>query len=999
MLLIGLISATALATSSIAFAQTIEDENRLAAGYYSREQWEEAAAAFERLIARYPNTTEASEAHFFVGEAYMQQSKFQPAYTAFQIFLQRHPDHLFAPRATFRMGEAAYQIGNLAQGIRLLEIYIKQNPTDKLNEFALPYLGLMRLQRSEPQLAIRAFETGLKTYPQGQLANKSRFGMAQAFQLLGANADAKRFYQFIADQSANPLQTEAQLQLALIHLNESEFETAEQLLREVLPKCSTAPAICEATYWLARIHADRGDFGTAFSLLKTVVGKAAPNHLSSAIYFDGAIAATKVNETKSAKKWLTQLLEQFPNSQLADKAAHLRIQLAREDEIQTLVQQFLNDYPNSPLRSSVRETSARAMLNKQQFAKSIEAFDQLLAEDKHLDATLAGRERANWQYLKSLGQMGLGQFVAAEETLSHLDGIEVSNELKPLSQLALATARFGQQKFQHAIPNYREYLNHESNTLTLASSDQLKSNPAEKLRARTELTVCLAESGLWQEVDIAFKDLTDHHATADVTANTLQYLANKAARSQQNARAIKWFEQLISNSKQAETKVTALSRLGWLKYETGDTRGAQAAFNQLISEFPDHELTAAAAMAQAKFSDDNQQHVEAAKLYGLVLRRFPESESATIARLRRAHALQKTGDINDLVEAKTLLQEYLALPGDIPSKDEALYQLGWVNFDLKANTQGLKNFQQLLTEYPTSKYCPDAAFRLAQDAIQRDDLLRGAELLKPLISSNAIAATSVPAPIALRALYLTGEIAAKQNRWEVVTQSMEQFLTQSDDAKLNLKARYWLAESNYRQQKFSDASEQFRELKNEHANLERPLQPWIFLRLAQSLGKQNEWSEALQVAETGKAQFADFAADYEFDFVRGRGLEDAGRLSDARTAYQLVLKSKRGGATETAAIAQWRIGETFFHQEKYAEAIQAYYSVDSLFSFEKWRGAAMLQAGKCQEHLNNWKHAEKLYSRLVAELPSCEHAAAAKQRLERVQSLAKLERDKQTGTR
>ena len=50
-------------------------------------------------------------------------------------------------------------------------------------------------------------------------------------------------------------------------------------------------------------------------------------------------------------------------------------------------------------------------------------------------------------------------------------------------------------------------------------------------------------------------------------------------------------------------------------------------------------------------------------------------------------------------------------------------------------------------------------------------------------------------------------------------------------------------------------------------------------------------------------------------------------------------------------MAQWMIGESFFHQEKYAEALAEYLRVDDRYPFPRWQAAALLQAGKCHERL------------------------------------------------
>jgi TolA-binding protein len=154
------------------------------------------------------------------------------------------------------------------------------------------------------------------------------------------------------------------------------------------------------------------------------------------------------------------------------------------------------------------------------------------------------------------------------------------------------------------------------------------------------------------------------------------------------------------------------------------------------------------------------------------------------------------------------------------------------------------------------------------------------------------------------------------------------------------------------------------------------------------VAKSESWQDAAALAKIAIAEFPSFSMVHEYQFYMARGKEDAGQLNDAIEGYQQVVDSPKGGSTETAAIAQWRIGEIRFHQDDYVAAIQAYHRVDSIFGYPKWRSAALLQAGKCQEHLKNWKHAEKLYRQLIKTFPDNDLATDAQARLTRLQSVA-----------
>jgi TolA-binding protein len=85
-------------------------------------------------------------------------------------------------------------------------------------------------------------------------------------------------------------------------------------------------------------------------------------------------------------------------------------------------------------------------------------------------------------------------------------------------------------------------------------------------------------------------------------------------------------------------------------------------------------------------------------------------------------------------------------------------------------------------------------------------------------------------------------------------------------------------------------------------------------------------------------------------------------MSAARMVYGHVLENDWAAGTETAAMAQWMIGESYFHQRNYELARVAYERVMERHHFPEWQARAALQAGKCAELGNHWEAAAKYYA-------------------------------------
>ena len=158
----------------------------------------------------------------------------------------------------------------------------------------------------------------------------------------------------------------------------------------------------------------------------------------------------------------------------------------------------------------------------------------------------------------------------------------------------------------------------------------------------------------------------------------------------------------------------------------------------------------------------------------------------------------------------------------------------------------------------------------------------------------------------------------------------------------------------------------------------------IPLRRAQILAEQQKWEDAYELASGIEERFPDFGKKYEADYVLGLCRSKQGKPTEALQHYERVIRSPEGGRTETAAKAQWMIGEAYAAQCEFEQALKAYYRVESLYNYPQWQAAALVQAGKCHELQGDDKNAALVWHQVISRFAKTPYAAEAAQRLERL---------------
>lgn len=104
------------------------------------------------------------------------------------------------------------------------------------------------------------------------------------------------------------------------------------------------------------------------------------------------------------------------------------------------------------------------------------------------------------------------------------------------------------------------------------------------------------------------------------------------------------------------------------------------------------------------------------------------------------------------------------------------------------------------------------------------------------------------------------------------------------------------------------------------------------------------------------------------------------RMIEARDSLERVVRGT-GVTDEVKARAQWLLGETYFLQRQFVEAINHYRLVEPLDESGTWTASALLQAGRSFEQLGRQREAAVCYTGLMTRFSDSPHLQVAQTRL------------------
>jgi len=988
-------------------ADEASDRYAVAAGHYAQSRWQLAVDEFRRFLDEHPNHAKANEATFFLAEALLQSGRTSEAEAFFRQYLGREPKGKYLRPALFRAGEAAYLGGKHDLARADLRRFRSEFPDDKLNAYVLPYLGDIALGQADVIAAARCFRDGLTQYPQGPMQDDCRFGLARALEQENQNEEAARLYMAVAAKTGNPLADDAQFHLGALQYAGGDFADAIETFVTLETNFPESPWLAkaklgrgwalrnldrpeeakplfeslvddptigvEARYWLGLTQKKQQDFDAAAETLLATIEAAGPDHpLASDIRYHTGDALLRLGQIEAAAEQFDQVIaSSAADSTWIDDALLGKVQAALELKDHAAVDQaaaqFGERFPDSPLKTSIQRLVARSRLMRRDYDGAVESIEPIVAASSavgiHDEQVLEDR------YLLALGMEGQERYEDALEVLTPV--LNAPNEnaavgpLKADAQLTHGSILVAMKRYADAVEPLQAFLAGEPDG-TQPSGEEPDIDS--RVKARGELAICFARTDRLDEAKKLYAELLQEFPTHELIGPTTEQLAEAAYDAGDARWSVELFNRLSTGAPSSESQWKGLLGLGWSQFKGGQLHEAAATFGDLLGQNPSSEIEAEAATVRGQIFEQLGQFDSALAMYDRVLENCPTSKQypqVLLAAARLCDTLQRDD------EAAELYQQLADAYPQSPDRDAVLYEWAWVLADLGQTDQSYTQFEQIHTAYPESRYWADSTYRLAQRAYDSADYGCARELTLEVLAGKA------DARVREHAQGLRGRIAVADEDWPEAGRAFEALIQEFPDSPRRLVADFWVAESVYRQGDYEAAGEQFDRLARQVGGRDDSWLAMIPLRRAQVLAHQKKWNEARVIASKIGAQFPDFQEQYEVDYLLGRCLGSEADFAGAREAYRRVILSPIGEKTETAAMAQWMTGETFFHQKNYAEARREYWKVHILYKFPTWQAAALLQAAKCSDLLGESEEADKIYAQLIKEFPGTQFAKEA----------------------
>jgi TolA-binding protein len=892
---------------------------------------DQAIAIYKELAAD-PKGRFAAEAEFNIGTQYFDQSKYSEAIEAFAKVADAHPQHPLAGAAELHAGYVHLRLKEFPAAIKRFEaaskapaqaltarywIGVAQKETGEFPAAIATFTELdpqvkelkplgqqVAFHRADSELRLQHFDDARQLFleaarrdPEGELGDDSLYMATDAAVRAGQLPDAFRIYEQFRrtyPQSGLSLLEELVQGRALLaqgdllektnlEVAQAKWTAAATTFTTVATKSNYPATVTLAKIQLARAKSRMRDYAGVVEVLTPIQAELSsdnvPREYSEALVLLGN-SLIEIKQPEQAVTVLKIYQERAPGQKNASALSTLAVasaQLGRWPEAISAVGLLKADAAAKAELAFAASKVGDMAFEQQQWDTSAEMFKVIV--------DLGPDQPQYWQSLSDLGHAYINQekWDDAAQTLSAV--------LKAESADAVLVSHIA---YLYAYSKFK----------------QAETLPADKMEP--ELVAAAAQ----------FEQAYQKHALpAEAAAPTDEQLKVS-------------FNAYLS----ARGAARSLARAGkadeadaWWKKAFDELARQPAASNAPL----DGVLNEWAAMHNNVGND-----VRADELFQRILKEFPNSRHAPVARLSMAQGAARNGSTEEAIRTFEELAASPAVAEDV--RRTAVLWLMDISAQGRHWSKTLQTTLDFQKAYPEDEHRWYARYRQAEALIQLGVGATDGGAVEPGKGGEQID----------EAIKLLAEL--KQNAATPLTPTSE----------LKVSEEEWY--------------------------------PQVLMLLAEAYFRIRNHA-AVEATVTGvRAVQPDAKYLYQLDEILARSLTAQAKFDEARAAYQRVVDSEDGKRTETAAKAQFHLADSYLFQRDYEAALREFFKVYVGYAYPDWQAMALYQAVKCDLEMKRPEQAAKSLETLKTEFPTSEYVQKAEELVKAVEEKTKPEAPTET---
>jgi TolA-binding protein len=918
------------------------------------ELYDKAAQTLETLATKFPESKYIPDSLFYRGECFYMRQKGKEAVGLYQKLVDEHPKHRFRADALYALGVAQEELGEHDAAGKTYAAFLKEFPDHGLATEVGMRLGETLFAAGQYGPAVERFQAAAGV-PGFEFADWATVRQADALAQTGKHAEAAALYASVPEKFPKSEHLDrAALAGGKCYYLAGDLAQARSQLSRLLDKEGEAAA--EAAHWTAKSLLKENKPAEALAAVEKVLPKAGATPFAAQLLMDRADAVYEIPERRAESIALyAEIAQKHPNDAVVPQALYMAgfaaLEKGQYDAAMKHATAFLAAHADHELAPDVMHVAAESQLLMNQHADAEKRYAELIGKyPNRPDADL-------WKVRRALALQLQKKHAETVAALGPVVGQLRDAALIAEAQYLIGTSQVAQGEYEQsaksleaslaAAPEWRQA---DETRLALAQAyrnlDQLD-------QAKSTVTSLTKDFPQSQILDKAYYRLGEYNYVSG------GYQAAAEA-----------YQKVVDSWPKSPLVPHALHELGCSRLNEGAADAAEQALSRLIEQYPDHALIPRARYARGMSRYQLKKYDPAVEDLQAMLASGPTGQEKSDAQYLLALCQMDTGKHDQAAATfRSLLEEDPQYAG----ADNARYQLAWALKLQGKQDEAVEAFAKFAEDFPSSARAPEAHYHVGEAAYDRKDY--------------AAAATAYYTAMQQAGKSELGEKAAHKLAWSYYHQdnfdsAQKTFSYQRKtfpDGPLGADAVFMEAECLFRQEKYEEALaayDQVQGLQN------KDFQVLALLHAGQAAGQLEQWQKSLELVTKCVEQFPESPYADEALYQQGWAQQKLGKTDEALALYEKVIAAAGGGASESAARAQFMIGEIQFERKVHDEAVKSFFKVIYGYSFPKWQAEATYEAARCFEVLKKPSQAVKLYQELVQKYPDSDKVPLAKQRIE-----------------